>query len=269
MMQEQTHSPEIALEVSDLVVDFGKGPILDGLNLTMAAGEILGVVGGSGTGKSVLMRTILGLIRPQAGQVHIMGNLVVDGNRGTATRSDLWHDVGVLFQQGALFSSLTVAENIMMPMRESLRLSKRLMKDLAMMKLQLVGLDTADADKYPAALSGGMIKRAALARALALDPALLFVDEPTSGLDPISAEGFDELIEELRDTLGISVYMVTHDLDSLHRICDRVAVLSGGKVLVQGTLAELHQQRGEWIESYFGGERGSKFNSPRVMGGTP
>jgi phospholipid/cholesterol/gamma-HCH transport system ATP-binding protein len=258
--QQLDHPARLVLDVADLSVTLGRNQVLKNLNLSMAESEILGVVGPSGTGKSVLLRTILGLVQPQGGTVDLLGERVVDADRPMGRgRSVMWRSVGVLFQHGALFSSLTLAENIMVPMREALDISEGLMADLARMKLRIVGLDPQDASKYPAELSGGMVKRAALARALALEPKLLFVDEPTSGLDPIGADGFDVLIGELRDTLGLSVYMVTHDLDSLHQICDRIAVLGEGRVLVDGSAEYLHQEQQGWVEEYFNGPRGSRF----------
>ncbi|WP_417690643.1 ABC transporter ATP-binding protein [Roseibium sp.] len=241
------------LSVRDVTVGFGNKLILDGLDLDVVRGEILGFVGGSGTGKSVLMRTILGLNKKRRGSIEVFGR-----NMDTATEGEMtmvrrrW---GVLFQQGALFSSLTVKQNIQVPMREHLHLSQRLMDELAILKLDLVGLNPDAADKFPSELSGGMIKRASLARALALDPDLVFLDEPTSGLDPIGAAAFDGLIGQLSKTLGLTVYMVTHDLDSLASVCNRIAVLGDKKVLAIGTLDEMMKNDHPWIESYFRGER--------------
>ncbi len=227
------HSPaahalneEIVISVEDLAVGFGERLVIDGLSLDVHRGEILGVVGASGTGKSVLLRTIIGLVQKKRGSVHVFGH---DMDRLNAQRRRLierrW---GILFQHGALFSSLTVKQNIQFPMREYLDLSPRLLEEMAMLKLQLVGLKPEAANRMPSELSGGMIKRAALARALALDPEIVFLDEPTSGLDPIGAGDFDELIATLRNTLGLTVFMVTHDLDSLAGICDRIAALGEG-----------------------------------------
>src|SRR6185369_9733925 len=216
--------------------------------------EILGLVGGSGAGKSVLLRTIIGLLPKRQGTIEVLG---VDLDKATESeRRALERRWGVLFQQGALFSSLSVRENIEFPMRENLSISQRLMDEMALAKLEMVGLTREDANKYPAELSGGMIKRVALARALALDPEIVFLDEPTSGLDPIGAGDFDELIRTLQQTLGLTVYMVTHDLDSLHEICDRIAVLSEGKVIVSGTIATMLQSEHPWVKEYFRGKRG-------------
>jgi len=199
------------------------------------------------------MRTILGLTPRRSGTIEVFG---VDLDTASTTeRTGVERRWGVLFQQGALFSSLTVRQNIQMPMREHLRISQRLMDELALLKLDMVGLPRDAADKMPSELSGGMIKRASLARALALDPELLFLDEPTSGLDPIGAAAFDELIANLRDTLGLTVYMVTHDLDSLHSICDRIAVLGERRVLVSGTIEDMLTVQHPWVQSYFKGER--------------
>ncbi|THD49450.1 MAG: ATP-binding cassette domain-containing protein [Bradyrhizobium sp.] len=228
---------------------------MDGLDLDVYRGEVLGLVGASGAGKSVFTRSVLGLLPKQAGMIEVYG-LDIDrltmGERRRVERR--W---GVLFQQGALFSGLTVKQNIQAPMREHLDLSPRLRDELAMLKISLVGLPLDAANKYPAELSGGMIKRAALARALALDPDLLFLDEPTSGLDPIGAGDFDDLIATLQRTLGLTVFMVTHDLDSLYAICDRVAVLGQGRVSAVGPIAELLLSTDPWIHSYFHGKRGA------------
>jgi phospholipid/cholesterol/gamma-HCH transport system ATP-binding protein len=201
----------------------------------------------------VLMRTVLGLIPKRSGTVSMFG-LDLD-KLDDQDRVQVDMRVGVLFQQGALFSALTVKENIQVPMREYLDLPKPLMDELALLKLDMVGLSPDAADKFPSELSGGMIKRAALARALALDPALVFLDEPTSGLDPIGASEFDELVATLRDTMGLTVYMVTHDLDSLFSVCDRIAVLGGKKVLVDGTVDDMMQVEDPWVKSYFRGKR--------------
>src|SRR6478672_3549501 len=213
----------IVIKVNDLVVGFDRQTVLDRLCLDVRGGEILGVVGGSGAGKSVLLRTIIGLLPRRAGTIEVLGVDLDAANE--AERRALERRWGVLFQQGALFSSLTVRENIEFPMRENLSISQRLMDEMALAKLEMVGLTREDANKYPAELSGGMTKRVALARALALDPEIVFLDEPTSGLDPISAGDFDELIRTLQQTLGLTVFMVTHDLESLYNASDRVAVL--------------------------------------------
>jgi phospholipid/cholesterol/gamma-HCH transport system ATP-binding protein len=244
---------EIILSARGITVGFGDHVVLDKLDLDIYRGEILGFVGASGVGKSVLMRTILRLIRKRAGQIHILGVDYDDLPDGERYKLDM--RMGVLFQQGALFSALTVKENIQFPMREYLDLPRQLMDELARLKIELVGLAPEAADKYPSELSGGMIKRAALARALALDPALVFLDEPTSGLDPIGAAEFDMLIAKLRDTLGLTVYMVTHDLDSLFSVCDRIAVLGKKRVLVEGTIKDMLDCPDEWVQSYFRGKR--------------
>ncbi len=244
---------DIVLSVRDLTVGFGNNLVLDKLNLDIYRGEILGFVGASGTGKSVLMRTVLRLLPQRSGTIEILG---VDYDQADdAQRVALDTRLGVLFQHGALFSALTVKENIQLPMREYLDLPQSLMDELAYLKLEMVGLPPDAADKYPSELSGGMIKRAALARALALDPDLVFLDEPTSGLDPIGAADFDALIARLRDTLGLTVYMVTHDLDSLFSVCDRIAVLGKKRVLVEGTLNDMFAFDDPWVQSYFRGKR--------------
>jgi len=243
----------VILSVRDLTVAFGTKTVLENLDLDIYRGEILGFVGASGTGKSVLMRTVLRLLPHRSGTIEILG---VDYEKAdNRQRMALDMQLGVLFQQGALFSSLTVKENIQLPMREYLDLPQSLMDELAYLKIEMVGLAADAADKYPSELSGGMIKRAALARALALDPALVFLDEPTSGLDPIGAAEFDMLIARLRDTLGLTVYMVTHDLDSLFSVCDRIAVLGQKRVLVEGTLDDMLACDDAWVQSYFRGKR--------------
>jgi phospholipid/cholesterol/gamma-HCH transport system ATP-binding protein len=238
-----------------LKVGFGEELVMDGLDLDVYRGEVLGFVGASGAGKSVLTRAILGLLPKRAGLIEVYGENV--DALSTAERARVEQRWGVLFQQGALFSNLTVMQNIQAPMREHLHLSPRLRDELAMLKIDLVGLPPDAADKFPAELSGGMIKRAALARALALDPDLLFLDEPTSGLDPIGAAEFDELIATMRRTLGFTVFMVTHDLDSLYAICDRVGVLGRGRVAAIGPISELLRSEDPWIKAYFHGKRGS------------
>ena len=247
------HDDNVILSVKDLTVGFGSNIVLDKLNLDIYRGEILGFVGASGTGKSVLMRTVLRLLPRRSGAIRIFG---VDFDKANdQERLALDMKLGVLFQQGALFSSLTVKENILVPMREYLDLPQAMMDELARLKIELVGLAPSAADKFPSELSGGMIKRAALARALALDPDLVFLDEPTSGLDPIGAAEFDELIAKLRDTLGLTVYMVTHDLDSLFSVCDRIAVLGQKKVMVEGTIEDMLAFDDPWVQSYFQGKR--------------
>ncbi len=241
------------IEIRDLTVGFGERLIMEGLALDVRRGEILGVVGASGTGKSVLLRTIIGLVQQRKGIVRVFGH---DMAQLTPQRRRLierrW---GVLFQHGALFSSLTVKQNIQCPMREDLDLSEALLDEMAMVKLRLVGLKPEAAERFPSELSGGMIKRVALARALALDPEIVFLDEPTSGLDPIGAAEFDELIATLQKTLGLTVFMVTHDLDSLAGICDRIAALGDGRVLHAGPLDEMKKQSHPWLQAYFNGAR--------------
>ena len=245
---------EAVISVRDLVVGFGAATVLDRVTLDVFRGEILGFVGGSGAGKSVLMRTIIGLLPKRAGTIEVFGSDLasLDGRERRAVERR-W---GVLFQQGALFSSLTVRQNVQFPMREHLDLSPRLIDEIALAKLEMVGLDPAVAEKFPAELSGGMIKRVALARALALDPDIVFLDEPTSGLDPVGAAAFDELIRTLQRTLGLSVFMVTHDLDSLHAVCDRIAVLVDGRVIAAGPIEAMLASEHQWLKSYFRGKRG-------------
>ncbi|WMS41206.1 ABC transporter ATP-binding protein [Acuticoccus sp. MNP-M23] len=250
-------APDNIIEVRDATVGFGDFLVFKGLDLDVRRGEILGFVGGSGTGKSVLMRTILGLVPKRAGTIRMFGQDVDEID--DAARQLVDRRCGVLFQMGALFSSLTVRENIQVPMREYHNMSQTLMDELALFKLDIVGLPRTAADKFPSELSGGMVKRAGLARALSIDPELLFVDEPTSGLDPIGAAQFDALLAQLRDTLGLTVYMVTHDLDSLHTVCDRVAVLAEKRVVVTGPVSELVDYDHPWVQEYFRGERGRRF----------
>jgi phospholipid/cholesterol/gamma-HCH transport system ATP-binding protein len=242
------------IRVRDLVVAFGDTVILDHLSLDVHRGEILGFVGGSGAGKSVLMRTILGLVPKRQGKIEVLGQ-DLDGGNGGMTTLEIGRRWGVLFQHGALFSSLTVKQNIQFPMREYLKLSPRLMDEIATAKLEMVGLKADDGEKLPSELSGGMTKRVALARALALDPEIVFLDEPTSGLDPISAGDFDSLIRVLQETLGLTVFMVTHDLDSLHTVCNRIAVLAGGKVVVEGSISAMLASEHPWVKAYFRGKR--------------
>jgi phospholipid/cholesterol/gamma-HCH transport system ATP-binding protein len=246
-----------AISVRDLVVGFGEKIIMDGLDLDVFKGEVLGFVGGSGMGKSVLTRTILGLVPKRAGSISVFGADL--DTLSTHQRIDLQRRFGVMFQQGALLSGLTVKQNVQIPMREHLRLSAGLADELAMLKIALVGLPSDAANKLPSELSGGMVKRAALARALALDPELLFLDEPTSGLDPIGAADFDALIATLQKTLGLTVFMVTHDLDSLYAICDRVAALADRKVIAAGPIQEMLKFQHAWLQSYFHGTRGRRF----------
>jgi phospholipid/cholesterol/gamma-HCH transport system ATP-binding protein len=241
------------VRVRGLRTRFGAQVVHDGLDLEVRGGEVFGIVGGSGAGKSVLLRCILGLLRPERGEIEVLGQEI--GRLSERERYDLQARQGVLFQDGALFSSLTVAENIQTPLRERLRLSQDLLRQLTKLKLDLVGLPHDACHKYPAELSGGMRKRAGLARALALDPEILFLDEPTAGLDPIGAAAFDRLIGGLQRSLGLSVVMVTHDLDSLAAICDRVAALVDKRAVV-GTLEELRNLDHPWLRAYFGGPRG-------------
>jgi phospholipid/cholesterol/gamma-HCH transport system ATP-binding protein len=245
---------EAVIRVRGLKVGFGDRLIMDGLDLDLYRGEVLGFVGASGAGKSILTRTILGLVHKRAGKIEVFGYDI--DKLGPQERLLIGERWGVLFQEGALFSSLTVRQNIQAPMREHLDLSQDTLDGLAAQKLELVGLPPETADKFPSELSGGMTKRVALARALALDPEIVFLDEPTSGLDPISAGEFDDLIGTLQKTLGLTVFMVTHDLDSLYAICDRVAVLGHGKVSAVGTIDELLVSDDPWIKSYFHGKRG-------------
>ncbi len=228
--------------------------MLDGLSLDVQRGEILGLVGGSGGGKSVLMRTIIGLVPKWHGKIEVFG---VDLDAASAAeRRGVERRWGILFQQGALFSSLTVRQNIQFPVREYLNVSQRLLDEIMVAKLGMVGLRPEVADRYPSELSGGMIKRVALARALALDPELVFLDEPTSGLDPIGAGDFDELVRTLQRTLGLTVFMVTHDLDSLYTVCDRIAVLADGRIVALGPMETMLECTHPWVQTYFQGKRG-------------
>ena len=242
------------IRIRDLTNKFGDFAVHEDLDLDVRQGEILGVVGGSGTGKSVLMRTIIGLQFPDAGSVEVFGQSITEAEPdeviGVRNR---W---GVLFQGGALFSTLTVAENVQVPLKQFYpELSQQLLDEISRYKVVLTGLPEDAASKYPSELSGGMKKRAGLARALALDPELLFLDEPTAGLDPIGAAKFDELLRELTDTLGLTVFLITHDLDTLYAICDRVAVLADKQVVAVGTIPELLELEHPWIQEYFGGPR--------------
>ncbi|HZP08131.1 ABC transporter ATP-binding protein [Methyloceanibacter sp.] len=253
---------EPVIKVRDLVVGFGNQTVLDHLNLDVRGGEILGVVGASGAGKSVLLRSIIGLLPRRHGSIEVLG---VDIDKASeAERRALERRWGILFQQGALFSSLSVRENVQFPMRENLAISQRLMDEMALAKLEMVGLTPQDANKLPAELSGGMTKRVALARALALDPEIVFLDEPTSGLDPISAGDFDELIRTLQQTLEITVFMVTHDLESLYTACDRIAVLADGKVVAEGSIEDMLASAHPWVRTYFQGKRGGLLADRRV-----
>ncbi|MEM7565833.1 MAG: ATP-binding cassette domain-containing protein [Pseudomonadota bacterium] len=244
------------MSVNDLTVVLGGRTILKDLELDVRSGEVLGIVGPSGCGKSVLLRTMIGLVPQEAGDVRILGANMRDAEDDELMR--IGRQLGVLFQQGALFSSLTVRQNVEAPMREHLDIPKRLMDELADLKLALVGLPPEAGAKMPSELSGGMIKRAALARALALDPKVLFLDEPTAGLDPLSAARFDELIRSLQQTLGLTVFMVTHDVDSLYQICDRIAVLGEGRVLLAGTVDDMKASDHPWIHDYFHSARAQR-----------
>ena len=250
---ESTGDAEPLVRVEGLVTRIGGRTIHDGIDLELRRGEVLGVVGGSGSGKTVLLRTIVGLITPSAGSIEVFGQQL--SHLDDHARRKLEARWGVLFQDGALFSSLTVGENIDVPLKEQLDLPRHLLVEIAALKLSLVGLDPQTATLYPAELSGGMRKRAGLARALALDPGLLFLDEPTAGLDPISAADFDRLIGDLKSSLGLTVFMVTHDLDSLAAICDRIAVLVDKRLKI-GTISELRRDPHPWLQAYFNGPRG-------------
>jgi len=246
------------IEARGIVNQFGAQRVHDGLDMTVMSGEIFGIVGGSGSGKSVLLNTILGLRRPQAGEVRVEGTDIT--RLDDAALRELKTIYGVTFQAGALFSSLTVLQNVQLPMLEHLDLGARALHELAMLKVRLVGLPADAAQKYPAQLSGGMIKRAALARALALDPRLLFLDEPTSGLDPIGAAAFDELLVGLQRELALTVVMITHDLDSIFRTCSRVGVIVDRK-MVSGDLASIAANPHPWIQAYFHGDRARRFGA--------
>jgi len=251
--------PAPVIEVRDVINRFGAQVVHDGVSFDVHPGEIFGIVGGSGSGKSVLLKTMLGLRPPDAGSVVVEGrDITAMGERELRAVKRRY---GVTFQHGALFSSLTVAENIILPMAEALRLDETSYRRLVELRLRMVGLPLEAAAKYPAQLSGGMVKRAALARALALDPAILFLDEPTAGLDPIAATAFDDLTLYLRDTLRLTIVMVTHDLDTLMRTCDRVAVLVDGKVIVD-TLEKIVDYDHPWIRHYFHGARGRAIGTP-------
>lgn len=252
--QQERQKGDPIIQVRDLENSFGSHVVHEHLDLDLYSGEIVGVVGGSGTGKSVLLRSILGLRPPTSGQVTVFGQNLAELN--SDERSLVERRFGVLFQQGALFSSLTVIENIAVPLIEIMKMDRSNAEDLARIKIALAGLPALAADKYPSELSGGMIKRAALARALALDPEILFLDEPTAGLDPIGANEFDELILTLRDALGLTVFLVTHDLDTLYTICDRVAVLSQKRVIINDRIEVVEHFDDPWVQDYFQGPRG-------------
>ncbi len=244
---------EDIIRIQGLKNQFGDQVIHQDLDLDVRQGEILGIVGGSGTGKSVLLRTIVGLNRPSEGRIEVFGQDLAQASR--EERLAVERRWGVLFQDGALFSSLTVAQNIEVPMKEHLGMPARLRDEIAALKIAMVGLPPEAGSKYPSELSGGMRKRAGLARSLALDPDLIFLDEPTAGLDPIGAANFDQLIRQLQENLGLTVFMVTHDLDSLHAICDRIAVLAEKRVLVVGPMADMLRHEHPWLREYFHGPR--------------
>lgn len=253
MTVRDANGEDAVIRIRGLTNAFGDDVVHDHLDLDVYRGEVLGVVGGSGAGKSVLLRSIIGLNRPASGSIKVFGQETAEADGDDLKGLQLrW---GVLFQEGALFSSQTVAENIQVPMRRWTNLSEEMMHELAGMKLALVGLPGEAGAKYPAEISGGMKKRAGLARALALDPELLFLDEPTSGLDPISAAQFDELVRNLQQSLGLTVFLVTHDLDTLHATCDRIAVLVDKKIKL-GTIESLSRDSNPWIHEYFCGPRG-------------
>jgi len=255
MARLNTADGETIIHVKGLRNAFGEQLVHDGLDLDVRRGEILGVVGGSGTGKSVLMRSIIGLQTPRAGEVEVFGEPMI--GREEYEAKQVRRRWGVLFQGGALFSTLTVAENVQVPIREYYpQLDAQLLDEIAAYKVAMSGLPAEAGPKYPSELSGGMRKRAGLARALALDPQLLFLDEPTAGLDPIGAAAFDELIRSLQRTLGLTVFLITHDLDTLYAICDRVAVLADRRVIAVGTIPELLALDHPWIQEYFNGPRG-------------
>ena len=243
-----------AIRIRHLENGFGAQIVHQDLNLDVAQGEILGVVGGSGSGKSVLMRAIIGLQKPLKGEIEIFGHEITSLSEAQAQK--LRSHWGVLFQNGALFTTLTVAENVMVPLRTFYHLEPSLLEELAMSKIAMVGLPSDAGRKYPSELSGGMRKRAALARALALDPRLLFLDEPTAGLDPVAAAAFDNLLRSLTDMLGLTVFLITHDLDTLYTICDRVAVLAEKRVVALGSIADLLKQPHPFVQEYFEGPRG-------------
>ena len=250
----------LAIRLRDLVLSFDHRTVIDNLDLDVPAGKVFGLVGASGAGKSVLLRAMLGLIPRREGRIEIFGL-----ERDAASSQELcelerrW---GVLYQQGALFSSLTVLQNIEFPIREYLDISPSTLRQIAMAKLEMVGLAPEDGDKFPASLSGGMTKRAALARALALDPHIVFLDEPTSGLDPIAAQEFDALIRTLHKTLGFTVFMITHDLESLRTLCDEIAALADGKIAAIGTLETVRASQHPWVRDYFAGARGRSMLGP-------
>lgn len=264
MVRDETPTPDIAVRVRGLVNRFGTQTVHQGLDLDIRRGEILGIVGGSGSGKSVLMRAILGLREPQAGVIEVLGQRA--SGSGESLQA-LRRRTGVLFQDGALFSSLTVRENVEVPIRTHYReIGDTLRCEFARLKIRLAGLPLSAGGKYPSELSGGMRKRAGLARALALDPELLFLDEPTAGLDPIGAAAFDDLLRTLTDALGLTVFLITHDLDTLYGICDRIAVIGNGRVLVNGRLDEVEAFDHPWVRDYFHGPRARQAKQAQAGG---
>lgn len=257
-------TPALAVDVKGLRTQFGRQVIHDNLDLQIEAGEVFGIVGGSGSGKTVLIRTIIGLIRPRKGDIRVFGQDTQSAGKAMKELRQQW---GIMFQDGALFSSLTVAENIEVPLKEHTRLTARERQEVVKLKLQLADLEQSAGSKFPAELSGGMRKRAGLARALALDPQIVFFDEPTAGLDPIAAARFDELVLNLQDSLGLTVVMITHDLDSLYRDCSRIGVLLNKRAIV-GTIDEVAAQDEPWIQDYFGGPRGRAAAYAKDQGGS-
>jgi phospholipid/cholesterol/gamma-HCH transport system ATP-binding protein len=255
-LEKSAEETDYAITIRGLVNRFGDQTVHEGLDLKVRKGEILGVVGGSGTGKSVLMRSIIGLQRPAAGEICVFGQPMSE-DENAEEQLAIRRRWGILFQGGALFSTLTVAENVQVPLREYYpHLPDTLREEIAGYKILMTGLPAEAGPKFPSELSGGMKKRAGLARALALDPDLLFLDEPTAGLDPIGAAAFDEQTRELQQSLGLTVFLITHDLDTLHAICDRVAVLADKKVIAVGTIEDLLKTDHPWIQEYFNGPRG-------------
>lgn len=262
-MKALTETPPYAIEIEGLRTQFDEFVVHDHLDLQVRSGEILGVVGGSGTGKSVLLRTIIGLNQQAAGTIKVLGQdtQAYDGPELKRLRQN-W---GVLFQDGALFTSMTVAQNIQVPLREYFKMPQDLMDEIASYKISMAGLPPDAGPKYPSELSGGMRKRAGLARALAMDPRILFLDEPTAGLDPIGAAAFDDLVVRLKKTLGLTVFLVTHDLDTLHATCDRIAVLAEKRVLTIGTMEEMLKFDHPWVTEYFHGPR-ARAAMPKLTG---
>lgn len=251
-----------AINVKNLNVGFGTQTVLRDVSLTVERGEIIGLVGGSGSGKSVFLRTIIGLIEPRSGSIEVLDTQL--DSASAAQRNQVERRWGILFQQGALFSSLSVIDNVQFSLREFTDLPPAMMRAIAGAKLEMVGLGRKDHDKLPAELSGGMTKRVALARALALDPELVFLDEPTSGLDPISAGEFDNLIKTLKTAFGLTVFMITHDLESLYAICDRVGVLANGEIVAAGSMEQILASRHPWAMTYFHGQRGRRLLDGRL-----